>query len=333
MTMPEQIRKQSEAVAKLYEELNADANPPQDKPGDNEVPVETKADSDANGAPASEPNEQGKSGASSEETFEQRYRSLQGMYNADTARLRSDNQQLGNRVAQLEQLLSNMSSQATTQQSALMPDKLVTAKDVEDYGDSIEVMRRVSKEETAAAQRRIAELEQMVRQMQSSVLPKVEQVAYQQAVTTEQAFWSDLTALAPDWREINGDQNFHSWLLTVDPLTGYNRQVYLEDAQRNFDARRVASFFTTWKGMNGQSVAQPSRATSVSELDRQVSPGRSRGGSAPVQNQPKTYSGQDISEFYAAVRRGEYRGKEAERDQIERDIFAAQRESRIVANG
>jgi hypothetical protein len=29
-------------------------------------------------------------------------------------------------------------------------------------------------------------------------------------------------------------------------------------------------------------------------------------------------------------RRGKYRGKEAERDRIERDIFAAQREGRIV---
>jgi hypothetical protein len=33
------------------------------------------------------------------------------------------------------------------------------------------------------------------------------------------------------------------------------------------------------------------------------------------------------------VRKGVYRGRETERDRIERDIFAAQRENRIVANG
>jgi len=33
------------------------------------------------------------------------------------------------------------------------------------------------------------------------------------------------------------------------------------------------------------------------------------------------------------VRKGVYQGKEAERDRIERDIFAAQRENRIVATG
>jgi hypothetical protein len=36
-----------------------------------------------------------------------------------------------------------------------------------------------------------------------------------------------------------------------------------------------------------------------------------------------------ITQFYSAVNRGEYRGREDEQKQIENQIFAAQREGRI----
>ena len=334
MAIPEQVRRQSEAIAKLYQD-----NIAKDAPADEAVATDVvaeqaeSADSEADAAPESPPNEQRRQDTSSDEqTFEQRYRTLQGMYNADTSRLRADNQQLNTRVTQLEQLLSTLS---TTPQSqpATAAERLVTEKDVEEYGDSIEVMRRVSREESVAYQRKVAELEQMLRQVQTSVLPRVEQVAQRQAVTAEQAFWSELTTAVPGWRDVNADQNFHKWLLDVDPLTGLSRQTYLEDAQRNLDVRRVAAFFTAWQGLNGPSVAQPSRSASDSQLNKQVAPGRSRGGSAPTPTTSKTYSAQDIAKFFDDVRRGAYRGKEAERDRIERDIFAAQRENRIVANG
>lgn len=332
MAIPEQVRRQSEAIAKMYEESAAKGAAEGAVTQEVDAPASVEADSGDNTAPVPPPVEQRRVGTSdSEETYEKRYKSLQGMYNADTARLRTDNQQLNSRVAQLEQLLSSLSS--APQPSAHTAEKLVTEKDVEEYGDSIEVMRRVTREEVAASQRRIAELEHMLKQVQTSVLPRVEQVAQRQAVTAEQAFWSELSAVVPAWRDVNADQNFHQWLLDTDPLTGLTRQTYLEDAQRNLDVRRVAAFFTSWQGMNGQSTAQPSRSASDSQLDKQVAPGRSRGGASPSTSAPKTYSSKDIAKFFDDVRKGNYRGKEAERDRIERDIFAAQRENRIVANG
>jgi hypothetical protein len=330
MAIPEQIRRQSEAIAKLYEDVNADAEAKVEAAGETQEQT-SQADSAEKVAPESKRNEQTRSDTGSEDTAEQRYRTLQGMYNADTARLRMENQQLNNRLTQLEQLLSTMASQPAQQQQTL--DRLVTDKDVEEYGDSIDVMRRVTKEETAMYQNRIAELEHMIRQVQTSVVPKVEQVAHRQAVSAEQNFWYDLSAAFPQWKEVNADRNFQNWLLEIDPLTGISRQTYLEDAQRNMDVRRVASFFYTWQDINGQPVAQSPRNAAASELDKQVSPGRSRGGSAPAEQQAKTYSAKDIAKFFDDVRKGVYHGKEAERDRIERDIFSAQKENRIVANG
>jgi hypothetical protein len=71
---------------------------------------------------------------------------------------------------------------------------------------------------------------------------------------------------------------------------------------------------------------------SASELERQVAPGKGRSTGAPTGTNAKTYTPDDIKTFFNDVRQGKYKGREAERDRIERDIFAAQRENRITVN-
>jgi len=333
MALPEQIRKQTEAISKFYEDNSADAAaaPEQQDPAGEEVVTEPTADSASDHAPEAARNEQTRPATTVDETAEQRYRTLQGMYNADTARLRGEKQELASRVDQLEKLLSSISSAPA--QPVASTERLITDKDIEDYGDSIDVMRRVTKEETLAAQRELAELKKLVRDMQLQVVPRVEAVAHRQAVSADQAFWSDLTAVVPGWRDINQNREFHSWLLEVDPLTGVTRQSHLENAQKNHDVRRVAAFFSTWQGNSGHSIAQEPRDAAKSQLEKQVAPGRGRTAAAPAANQAQTYSPQDITKFFNDVRKGAYKDRETERDRIERDIFAAQREGRIVATG
>ncbi len=252
------------------------------------------------------------------------------MYNAETARLKAENNQMGQRVSQLERLIATLSApqQAPAQVAAA---KLITDKDVEDYGDSIEVMRRAAREEVAASQQEVAELKRLVMQLQTNVVPKVESVVQRQALNAEQMFWSELSAEVPDWREINAEQGFHSWLLEIDPLSGVSRQSYLDNAQNQLDARRVAGFFKTWQSMNGGSVAQSPRNVASSQLEKQIAPGRGRtAASTPAANDGKTYARADVAKFFDDVRKGLYKGREQERDRIERDIFAAQRDGRIT---
>ena len=138
----------------------------------------------------------------------------------------------------------------------------------------------------------------------------------------------------PNWRDINNAPDFQSWLLEIDPLTGISRQTILEDAQRNLDVRRVGNFFRSWMELTGQAnVAQnTNRQAAASELERQVTPGRSRNTGTPTNSNAKNYTPEDIKVFFNDVRQGKYKGREAERDRIERDIFAAQRENRITVN-
>jgi hypothetical protein len=346
MALPEQIRKQTEAVQELYKQLN-----PEDTTGseasasadETVTPVDdtqnnTTADENAvtnNAAPS--PASEHKSGDDnvSEEVVLQKYKTLQGMYNAEVPRLHQQNREMQQRVQQMEQLLATLSAQQSSSNNQQpIEDKLVTEKDVEEYGESLDVMRKVSREELLPVAQRIAQMEQMLRQIQTSVVPQVQNIAQRQHMGVEQQFWADLAVEIPNFRDINGNDDFQSWLLEADPLTGITRQTYLDDAQRSLDARRVANFFRAWLEITGQAnVAQSTGRAASSELEMQVAPGRSRGSGSPANaNKAKVYSPQDIQKFFDDVRSGKYKGREQERSRTERDIFAAQRENRIQVN-
>jgi hypothetical protein len=340
MALPEQIRKQTEAVQELYKQLNAgqdqgEGNPPADAPA---IPAATTADENTapNDAAPSPAPEQKVGDDKATEDFAQKYKTLQGMYNAEVPRLHQQNREMTQRIQQMEQLLASMSSQTTpvAPEPAAQPTKLVSDKDVEEYGESIDVMRKVSREELGSVTSRLTQLETMLKQLQTNVVPQVQAVAQQQAVSSEQRFWSDLTSAVSNWREVNDNPAFQAWLLETDPLTGITRQTYLEDAQRALDARRVSAFFRTWLESTGQAVAQPqgsAPASTNSQLEKQVTPGRARNAGTPQTSKGKVYTPADITKFFNDVRSGKYKGREQERDRIERDIFAAQREDRIQA--
>lgn len=341
MAIPAQVRKQSEAVQELYKQLNGDPTPAgEDQTEDEAVgseDMDQSADESVSEDAAQAPGGEHTTGASDTEdensdTYAQRWRSLQGSYNA-TVRQKSELEQ---RVQQMEQLLATLSqSQSSTPEQPekeAEPVRYVTDQEANEYGESIDVMRKVSREELVPVAQRLAHIEGLLQQMQATVVPQVQAVSQRQQVSAEQQFWADLTNYVPNWRDVNDDDGFQAWLLETDPLTGGNRQSYLEDAQRSLDAHRVSAFFRTWLETTGQAPVAQSSPNPAIELEKQVVPGRSRGAGSSSAKQPKTYSPDDIKKFFDDVRTGKYKGREQERSRIERDIFTAQREGRITVN-
>lgn len=314
--MPEQVQKQAEDAADKQKQLAAGAD------GDATEPVAPEPPESPE--PASGP--QGDAGnTTTEDALLHKYKTLQGMYNAEVPRLHHENRELAQRLQSMEQLIATMSYQPQQQQQQPAA-AYVTEADVEEYGDSIEVMRRAARDEMRSLNQRLADMETTVQRINSSVVPQVQQVARQQHANAEQGFWAELSSAVPNFRDINADPNFLAWLGEADPMTGITRQTYLDDAQRRFDARRVASIFHSWSAKTGggnQSIAP-------SQLEQQIAPGRSRGSGVPAATgSGTTYSPEDIRRFFDDVRTGKYKGREQERSRIERDIFAAQREGRI----
>jgi hypothetical protein len=191
-------------------------------------------------------------------------------------------------------------------------------------------MRKAAKEEFAGESARVNKLEQDLRQLQMNVVPQVQQVQMEQKTSSENAFWNTLNQEVPNWNEINSNQDFQSWLLEIDGLTGINRQTYLEDAQKKLDVKRVVNFFNTWGQANGKVDDARENRKAQTQLAKQVAPGRSRAGQ-PVGGEGKTYSSSDIKKFFEDVRFGKFKGREDEKKRMERDIFVAQREGRITS--
>ncbi len=178
MAIPEQVRKQSEAVQELYKQLNGETGTGSDA----EVGQETvdagddtpTADANANDNAAQVSGDEQTSGTSNtedenSETYAQRWRSLQGSYNA-TVRQKTELEQ---RVAQMEQLLASLSAQqsaapARTEQA--QPERLVSDQEINEYGESIDVMRKVSREELIPVAQRLAQIEGLLQQMQDQIL-------------------------------------------------------------------------------------------------------------------------------------------------------------------
>ena len=147
MSIPKQVQKQSEEVQELYKELNGETETVQAETAEATTePVvsnveEQPSDSVEEQAPQSEASEQGTSDTQPKETWEQKYKTLQGMYNADVPRLNAQNREMQSRVSQLEQLLALLTINRRNQ-TPPQSDPLITDADVKEYGDSIDVMRR-----------------------------------------------------------------------------------------------------------------------------------------------------------------------------------------------
>lgn len=336
--LPEQVRRQSEAVRAHFQ------NPEEGSPpaADPETPAAPEATPPAN---VPEPVQQS-SGEQPEdpnsETYQQRYSTLQGIHNADLQRWRAADAERQQRIQQLEQLLAAIPAQPQPQPGRAQPEEPVrylSDREREEYGESVEVMRKVSREELSIVENRLAQMETTLGQLNSSlsqqIVPQVQQVAQQQAVSAQDMFWRELATMVPNWQQINNDKDFHTWLLEFDPLTGATRQQHLEQAQAALNAGRVGMFFKTFSDLSGKyssnTPAQPTRSAQSSELERQVAPGRSRSTPAPSPQNKSQYTRADISRFFDDVRKGKYKGQETERNRIERDIFLAQQEGRIVA--
>lgn len=289
--LPKQVQRQAEEVAeldKMFEE------PPQQT----EQPAEAVQEPDPP-APPVQPKQD-------EETWQKRYQTLQGMFNAEVPRLNAQ-------VKELQQQLQQVLAKAQEPQKAPETQKLVTEKDVEAFGgELLDVIKRQAVEAVQADFVKLqAENAELRRQLGG--------VAEKQGHVDRRTYFAELMAAVPDYEALNTDQGFLAWLSEVDPVSGLNRQTFLNAAYENLDAQRTAAVFSTYK----QTLARQPVSQAAQELQRQVAPGTSR-ASTP-QTQPtgaeKIWSVAEIERFYVDVSKGKYARDEATR--IEAEIDAA----------
>lgn len=347
-----QVEKADQIAAEYYKAL-AQPPAPGSAPPSSETPPappsgETPPAPPVQGAPVATPPEPPKEG------WEQKYKVLQGKYNAEVPRLQAQTREQGEAVRQLREqltatqnLLASLSAQraADPAQSPTgtppVPARLVKDEEIREFGpDLIDVMRRVVREE--ASQLVPAEIDRHVKpvaQRVDQVAQATQQVGSRVAQNDQQAVLSMLASAVPNWREVNADQGFLDWLDQVDPYVGVRRGELLTQAYKAHDGPRVVAFFTGYQkehaAVNPPAVqptpaAAPSAAPQKS-LEQFVAPGTPKTGAASTPNGSggRVWSRAEISQFYVDVQQGKYRTRPDEQKKLEADIFAAQREGRI----
>lgn len=289
---------------------------------------------------------------------EHRYKVLQGKYNAEVPRLQAQtkelaqsNQALQNQLSATQALLANLGQQPQAphlSQAAPQPS-LVTPKEVTEFGaDLYDFVKRAAAE---VAQPMVHTLEERFRPVANTVqqmAPALQQTQENQQRTSAQVahetMCNGLDAAAPGWEETNTSPEFQAWLDEMDPYAGAKRGAMLAQAYGNGDVTRVANFFTGFQkehaavaptGQQPQATPQgiPPAGTPNVSLASLAAPGTGIGGptgSTPNESgQQRVYTQSEISAFYRDVQRGGYRGREADKLAIEKDIFLAQKQGRV----
>ena len=241
--------------------------------------------------------------------WEHKYRVLQGMFNKLSDEMKE---------------LKRASAVAPTPAPTPAPRPAADPKDVEAFGlDMVSMVQRTTEQYLAGARaelmtqldslvQRIGDLEQAIHGTQATV-----------AKTAEDIFFERLAEKVPNWNEINRHPAFLAYLAEPDPIYGFPRQNALLDAQEKGDVNRVIAIFRSFLA-----TLPPPPASAPSESP---SP-RSAGAPPPATSAAAltTYTQAEVASFYADVRRGMYRGKDAERQRLESLYNAAMAEGRIV---
>lgn len=271
---------------------------------------------------------------------------LQGKYNAEVPRLHEQNrnsaaqlQQMGTQLASLQSLVGTLGQQQ--QAAPPVPARLVEDKEIKEFGsDLYDFIQRVSEQTVlpkigAMVEQRVAPVAQQVQQLG----PQVGAVQQQQAQSAQDRVYMELDRIVPDWESLNNTPEFTAWLSQRAPYTRASRGAILAQAFQNGDAPQVAEFFEGYRKENAvvsppapTPPAAPASATPAVSLVALAAPGTGNGGpatGAPNEAGGRIYTVADISAFYRDVQRGAFRGRVADAQAIEKDIFLAQKQGRV----
>jgi hypothetical protein len=318
MALPRVIQEQVEQADAFVAQMNGQTTP------NAETAPEPDPNPDVNPEPQPQPiSQEGepKPAPVPEETWERKYLTLKGMYDAEVPRLHSQMRELNQQVQTLIAEAAVAKAQQP-KQDAVTAKPLITEQDKEAFGsDLLDLIDRATEQKLAGNRDLEAQLRAEINELKS----KLGNVTERQGVSDKDRYEAALSAQVPDWEAMNIDSGFLAWLAEVDPVYGMPRQYALTNAYESLDANRTATIFKQYKA----TLAPTPRPQANRELQRQVAPTRSHTSPAPTTStaDKRVYTTSDIDSFYAEWRRGMI--DEAEAVQIERDIHAAINEGRI----
>lgn len=283
MALPRAVQRQLDQAAELEKQLTGavDSEPAPAEP----VVQQTEPEPTPAPEPAPTP-EEPKPEPTLATDWEQRYKTIQGKFNAEVPRLTAQ-------VNELSTSLQAALSEIEKMKHASPPpaaEPLVTEKDKEEFGaDLVALQERIARQVAAPLQATIDKLAEKL----ASYGEVVNTNAAQVASTAEERYFDKLAARVPEWEHINSDAKWLEWLEGRFPGVRQTRQQMLNAARAALDLEATVELFAAYKELTGTPKPSPSK-----ELESQITPGKGRANnSAPVSQEKKMYTGAE----YAAL--------------------------------
>jgi len=319
MALPRQVEAQLRELEALEKQLADEQNPAPAAP----EPTPTEPPQDPQPAPTEpkpvEPTPTPTEPVVAEEKWEQKYKTLKGMYDAEVPRLHADLRDL---KAQMDNLRKAAETKPVEPAKPKTAEKLVTDADVEAFGsDLIEVQRKVARE--VAAEFR-GELDTM--RAENEKLR--EQLTSTGTQVSEASFEQRLYRMVPDFEAVNVDPKWIAWLNEVDPLLRAPRSSVAQQAFNRGDAEGVAHYVSLFR--QGGKPVEPT-ADKTNELELQIQPNRSATSTPPTSQKGKVYTNADIEKMFRKATDLGIRGQTDAAKKLEAEIDAAFMEGRVTA--
>lgn len=337
VVIPKAVKAQSKRADELHAQYIKPPEPPKDPPKEAApAPAEPPKDAPPKDvmsvpapAPAEPPKEPAQPAVPAEgHNWEHAYKSMKGRFD----RAEQVNQELRNQLGQMNAAIEELRRPPAAPAQEQRFERLVTDKELEDYGpDLITVMGKKAKEELNPI---VTRMEARIKELESQ-LKNTSQAVTQSA---RERLFMELDQAVPQWRELDSNQDFINWLALPDRFSRATRHQLLQAAYEQNDAPRVAAFF---QGFLSEAAVVPAAGGEPSPLaapkapaapqvplESLAAPGRAKATAAPAPVEKPIISRAQIAKFYADANRGKYADDEKAR--LERMIFEAEREGRIV---
>jgi hypothetical protein len=266
-----------------------------------------------------------------EATAEERYKSLQGKYNAEMEKLHEEMRTVKAQISAKDEVIEMLKNQVTNppKPEDTRPPHLrhLSDEDLEDIDTSdLELQSRVARGVVEAA---IDERMKAMEKENQAVKDELMELKKSRSMDKVGEYEERVLASVPDAAEIDKTDELTAFLRKETVIAGQTFNDLLQRAQDELDAMTVINIFKMYKEQNGtpRSPDQPHP-----DQPPTIPPRVSATVSLPAEDNKKFIKQSSIDEFTMAVAQGAFSGTAEDMAAIQEEIAIAGAEGRIIPN-
>jgi hypothetical protein len=334
--LPAQVQRMSDKSDALIKEINEAGKSEEEKAG-----KETIGKIEAEPTVKEPENQKPPVKTDTEETWEQRYRALQGKYNKEIKeprdalkmQVRNLTLRINEGDSELRRLQDELAQKENVpvQEKVKIPDSIMSLLSEEERSHmNEEGFDNKSMEIFGSLMSKVSSMNTPTTQTQSVDLEELKQEVAINKHNREATFWKELNNKktgVPDWEAINESVDFNDWLDEVIPYTKTTKRAALKIAERDLDYEEVIRMFNDFKGT--QHPKEEPKKLHINP-EEHIEPSSTVGHVEPTEDKPKgkIYTLTEVKKFYSDYTRGKYTAEQYA--QISADIDKANQEGRIT---